>query len=71
MNIIGSSRKPAAAGFRKRFCRGGYQPPATLWLLSGRLNGKMLLICTNSPGPIPFCEVVPHGRLIASPTLAG
>ena len=59
-----------AGSFVTAHCRGGYQPPATLWFLSGWLNGKMLLICTNSPEPALFCRVVLPGRLIASPTKA-
>ena len=52
----------------QRPCRGGYQPPARLRLLSGWLNGEMLGICTNSPEPVCFFRVVPRGRLVASPT---
>ena len=44
--------------------------PATLQFLSDWLNGEMLVICTNSPEPVPFCRVVLRGSLIASPTEA-
>ena len=53
----------------QRPCRGGYQPPARVCFLSGWLDGEMLIICTNSPEPIPFFGVVPPGRLVASPTV--
>ena len=40
---------------KNHLCRGGYQPPAMFLVLGGWLNGKMLVICTNSPKPMPFC----------------
>ena len=42
------------ADFCSGHCRGGYQPPARLRLLSARLNGKMLDMDTNSPNVIAF-----------------
>ena len=49
-------------------CRGGYQPPATFRFPSGGMNGITNQRCTNSPYRIQKSCVVPHGRLIASPT---
>ena len=52
----------------QRPCRGGYQPPASFRLLSGRLNGKNAWDLYEFAGTCLFFRVVLRGRLIASTT---